>query len=195
MKKALIRGVVTLVIFTHTVSIYSQNKEKCQTNGKSIIKSGEVVNLDLVHCNTNLTVTTLMENTEVMGFINVAYNNKIHFKPADNYSIKIIPVPDDGGIGKTRPGDRTKVRGQGTNRGGKDDIAITIYPNPANDILTIETDTTILSYTIIDTYGILHQEGTSIPNQTISVANLPTGLYNLVLHTQTETITKTFYKN
>ncbi|WP_075340548.1 T9SS type A sorting domain-containing protein [Tenacibaculum agarivorans] len=194
MKRVLIRGTLLFSLFVNVLALHSQKFLKCRLNGEARIESGELIGIDISHCDNDLTITTLMENTVVKSFIHVKAGQKIRIRPTQNYNITIRHVDLDGDGNPLKPGDRTKVQGQGNGR-DKDDIEVIIYPNPANDILTIETDATILSYTIIDTYGVLHQEGTSIPNQTISVANLATGLYNLVLHTQTETITKTFYKN
>ncbi|MBS1614257.1 MAG: T9SS type A sorting domain-containing protein [Bacteroidetes bacterium] len=59
------------------------------------------------------------------------------------------------------------------------DFGIALYPNPANSQVTISTSTPCRSVSIIDTYGrvVLTQSMNGTSSTTISIANLPSGVY------------------
>lgn len=68
---------------------------------------------------------------------------------------------------------------------------IAIFPNPASDVLNIQTETTINEISIVDLSGMVVANGT---NNTISVANLASGMYVIHVTTEGGAFTKTFVK-
>lgn len=204
MKKVIIRGALILSFFINHLTIYSQTKE-CGINGEPIVKSGAVFNLNLVQCNNDLTITTLMEDTSVSGYIKINDAKKIRIIPKDGYQIRILAVPnssddadnsEDSEDIKNRPGDRTKLKG--TNGSGRDktDLKVTIYPNPVENILNIKSKVPITNYKILNTYGNTILQGGSLhTNATISVSTLTKGMYFLIVQSEDQIITEIFYKN
>jgi polyhydroxybutyrate depolymerase len=77
------------------------------------------------------------------------------------------------------------------------DHSFSIYPNPANDQLTIETDEQDeYQAQIIDLQGSIVQKNISIGVQkTLDIAHLPTGIYVLRLSSEKGQINKKFVKN
>ena len=66
---------------------------------------------------------------------------------------------------------------------------IIIYPNPANDILNIKSDTPILSFEIYDALGRLVQSETEMysTESAVNVSSLTRGIYFIRLHTTNST--------
>ena len=60
----------------------------------------------------------------------------------------------------------------------KDPIVISIYPNPSDDIIYIDSKLTIQNYTVIDIYGNLIATGF---NQKINVSHFASGIYILII--------------
>lgn len=200
MKEEIIRRILIVSFFINSLIITSQ-AEKCKINGEPIIKSGGVFNLSLAHCNNDLTITTILGNTQVSGYINIKGGKKIRVIPKDGYSVAILAVPniDKNNTNNliSRPKNRTKLSGtNNTDRGGKSNLYTIIYPNPVDNLLNIKSNITIINYIILNAYGNEVLKGGSLPMKTtIAVDTFTKGLYHLILQTNEKTITKTFYKN
>ncbi|WP_299678469.1 T9SS type A sorting domain-containing protein [uncultured Tenacibaculum sp.] len=204
MKKVIIRGALILSFFINHLTVFSQTKE-CGINGEPIVKSGAVFNLNLVQCNNDLTITTLMEDTSVSGYIKVSNSKRIRIIPKDGYQIRILAVPnssddadnsEDSEDIKNRPGDRTKLTGTKGSDRGKTDLEVIIYPNPVENILNIKSKVPITNYKILNTYGNTILQGGSLhTNATISVNTLTKGMYFLIVQAEDQIITEIFYKN
>ena len=71
-------------------------------------------------------------------------------------------------------------------------ISASIYPNPSNDIVTIETTSTVEKIDIITINGQVLQQIKSpvFDNNTYSINNLPKGFYFLKLSTNNNSVTK-----
>ena len=75
---------------------------------------------------------------------------------------------------------------------------ISIYPNPVDDILSIETETQIDEIAIYDIYGrqaLSQRVNKSTSQQVVDVANLKAGVYFIKIKTDKENIVKRFVKN
>ena len=74
--------------------------------------------------------------------------------------------------------------------------SLNIYPNPANDVIYIESGRNVEKVTIYDIYG--RQQVAETPshqdNLTIDVANLNSGIYFIQIKTEKENIVKRFIK-
>ena len=70
---------------------------------------------------------------------------------------------------------------------------IEVYPNPAVNSINFSSNE-IYNYTIINALGQVVSNGTSA-NQSISVSDLETGMYTIVLNNQDGTLTSKFLKN
>lgn len=172
---------------------------------------------DTGDCENNLTITVdennLSDNEDVYleGDIEIQIYKTIYIIGNKNHAIYLKP-PNTTNSSETSQNvvfakkalpdeSKTRVRTsqQESKSGGiekkSEDSEITLYPNPVDTNLTIETNETILSYSISNTYGILQTQGNTPNNNVISVSSLQTGLYYLTLQTNSQIITKTFYKN
>ena len=69
---------------------------------------------------------------------------------------------------------------------------LNIYPNPANDVLKIETEYEINEIAIYDIYG--RRQVTVTPNRQIDVADLTSGVYFIKINTEKGNIVKRFIK-
>ncbi|XOV68782.1 MAG: lamin tail domain-containing protein [Fluviicola sp.] len=68
---------------------------------------------------------------------------------------------------------------------------IVVFPNPATEVINIQTVSELTSVTIVDVSGMTVANGS---NNTISVANLAPGMYVVNVTTETGMFTKTFVK-
>lgn len=76
----------------------------------------------------------------------------------------------------------------------KQALSVTIYPNPANDFITIETDETIENITILDVSGKIVFSQRKNQNTRIDIQNLPSGVYFLTVKSANSVGTTKFVK-
>lgn len=70
-----------------------------------------------------------------------------------------------------------------------------IYPNPATDFITIESQhTKIEKVVVVDLYGKVVLKDKSLQKKNISISNLKQGVYILMIYTSTEIATHKFIK-
>jgi hypothetical protein len=74
--------------------------------------------------------------------------------------------------------------------------ALTVFPNPASDRITISADEEILSIRVLDMQGrtLQQQAETLIRNVQLDVSSLAPGTYMAVAHTQSGRLTGRFEK-
>ena len=70
--------------------------------------------------------------------------------------------------------------------------SLNIYPNPANDVLKIETEYEINEIAIYDIYG--RRQVAVTPSRQIDVADLTSGVYFIKINTEKGNIVKRFIK-
>jgi hypothetical protein len=72
-------------------------------------------------------------------------------------------------------------------------ISLSIYPNPATDIITIETDEQVLSVELFSTVGQKINVTTNAKQQ-INISDFAAGTYSLIIHTTNGNVQKRFVK-
>jgi len=196
-----------LFLVLSITNLHSQTFDSCGDN--STIKiSGDYNYIDLVECSKDAEITNDGEDTMISNILLIDDRYSISFKPKDSYVIRILPpkdsVDNDDHSGKSLVERRTVVttKAKPSDKGNEEDTPvksqyyITIFPNPVDDILTIESESNIISYYIRNAIGTTLLSGTNNINNTISVNNLTSGLYYLsVVTDQNTVIKKQFLKN
>lgn len=144
--------------------------------------------------------TILTSKSSKSAFIKGNIGKSIYIKPP-NSSGNIVLVGNTNLQNRQMPAESRSSVGV-SKQEGKEEVdqpkeEITIYPNPADEVLniTMSENGTIITYKVMGSYGTIMLEGTSLTNNAISVDSLSTGLYYLVVQTQQSLLTKTFYKN
>ncbi len=172
----------------------SQSPIKCNIVDTSVTFSGPLKGIEMSHCNNDIEITNLNENTEVKGRIEIKEGRKITIKPRGEYKIRIVAIKK---AGEPKPGDRTKIGTKGKDNKPRNKLQneIIIFPNPVKSRLTVEIQEIITKYKIVDMYGVIHLKESELDDNTIDTKELSKGLYNLIIQTKTQIITKTFYKN
>lgn len=166
----------------------------------SIVLSGAVQNIFVSDCDKDVSIVTNNEDTYVSGYVEIGDSKSIRFIPSEKFKIRIRPGQgrDNPGDYEPKPSDRTKVGAKDSTDGDKPDFkrvsSTTVYPNPVQNTLVVNTTETIVNYKIVNSFGIVYQQGNQLKG-TISVQSLPKGLYRIVLQTNKQIITKTFLKN
>lgn len=114
----------------------------------------------------------------------IAINEKINIASAEEYVVKITDVSSTiinnsgiGGFTLIRSGDVTSVDGT-----SKDDVKVSVYPNPCTDVLNVATDLAVSAYEITNIAGQKVLAG-SLVGTTINVSALAQGTYNLKVTT------------
>lgn len=78
--------------------------------------------------------------------------------------------------------------------GNISNISLSIYPNPAEDLITIKTDQKVLAVELYNVYG--QKIDAQVNNeQQINVRDLSAGTYSIVIHTKIGSVQKRFVKN
>lgn len=112
------------------------------------------------------------------------------------FQYETIPIPT--GSGKKDPNNNlTKEENTNPSKNSMDtEEKIKIFPNPANDKLnvTLSTESSIISFKIINVAGIEIQSGTLNNLTTIDVSKLTPGLYFILIDTKKKTNTFKFVK-
>jgi hypothetical protein len=72
-------------------------------------------------------------------------------------------------------------------------ISLTIYPNPATDIITIETDEQVTNVELFSSIGQKINVTTNAKQQ-INISDLAAGAYSLIIHTTNGNVQKRFVK-
>jgi hypothetical protein len=72
-------------------------------------------------------------------------------------------------------------------------ISLTIYPNPATDIITIETDEQVTGVELFSAIG-QKINVTANAKQQINISDLAAGAYSLIIHTTNGNVQKRFVK-
>ena len=144
-----------------------------------------------------MAITSNDSNIRIYGTIAFHRDNSFRITPTENQTIRIRAyelIKEESTI-ISKPGDRTRVGSKsGHQRDQLFEETIKIYPNPTTVAITIERHYPILQYKIVKTFGVDIWEG--VPNNNnIDVSTLPQGMYELILQTNTTTVTKTFIKN
>jgi uncharacterized delta-60 repeat protein len=70
---------------------------------------------------------------------------------------------------------------------------ITLYPNPAQTHITLQTDVPV-GYKLLSTTGVVWQEGIAQPGGSLTVAKLPPGVYSVLLTQGQSVVVKRFVK-
>jgi hypothetical protein len=72
-------------------------------------------------------------------------------------------------------------------------LSLTIYPNPATDIITIETDEQVINIELFSSIG-QKINVTANAKQQINISDLAAGAYSLIIHTTNGNVQKRFVK-
>ncbi|MEW7279423.1 T9SS type A sorting domain-containing protein [Aquimarina sp. 2201CG1-2-11] len=192
---------IVLVGMLYAQIILAQEASGCNTISRIIGDSEIIVRQDYSSCNEDVTITYTASNVRIYGFTTFHKDKSLRITPKENQTIRIRPIDlvFEEPIIPAKPGDRTRIGSRnGESKGNLNpnhlEPTIKIYPNPTTVAITIESDYPILHYKIVNTFGVNIWEG--VPNNNnIDVNTLPQGMYELILQTNTTTITKTFIKN
>ena len=111
----------------------------------------------------------------------------------DTFIVEVIALYEDG---KTSVG-IAKIYYPGVNIMEYNELDCNIYPNPANDRLTIATEANVEEIAIYDIYGrtVSQQDNKSTSQQVVDVANLETGIYFINIKTDKGNVVRRFIKN
>lgn len=102
--------------------------------------------------------------------------------PDSNTHYSLIGI-DEHGCQFNSPGCFVTVYGVGLDENNKE--LLDIFPNPANDVLQIKIENTEkVLYTIVDVTGKIAKNNIFNGNNTIDIADLPSGVYVIHLKTQ-----------
>lgn len=184
------KQIITFFYIITTQVLISQTPFDCGDGLLVEINESQSSDIYLGNCAKDLLITTTDDDIEIRGLIEVNENYVTRIVPTGNHKIYLkSSYSNKTVIGKTR----TSTGTDGDDGDAKQ--AISLYPNPTDTNLTIAIQETIISYTISDTYSIVKLQGNTPKENTIIVSSLKTGLYYLTLQTNSQIITKTFYKN
>ncbi len=180
----------------------AQQASSCGTASRVIMNSELIIRENYTSCNKDVTIASTASNIRIYGTIAIHKDKSFRITPVENQTIRIraYELVTSEPIDKSSlPGDRTRVGWRPGNNKQLPSIkalesVIKIYPNPTSMAITIESEQSILHYKIVNTFGVNIWEGTPVNNM-IDVSSLPIGMYELILQTNTTTITKTFIKN
>ena len=103
------------------------------------------------------------------------------------YKDKLILYTHDCGLFELDLGTPTTLPPSAT----EPQMSLTLFPNPAQDILQFETDLVVHSVEIVDLTGRIHQKTTLFDNERqIDLSHLKSGVYFAVFHAKGLSITK-----
>jgi len=206
------KKLITLLLFlTQTITVVSQTFEEDCTAGSLVVLSGNLYDYQLDEdCTTSVKLTTLDQDTFISGVSLITPLEAVNILPIDGYKIHI--KPEYGG-------DKIKIKTYLATIGDRDEnntptsaksssqyivinedgesvsgFYISLYPNPVETELRIETNDTIISYKIDHSYGFTAVEESYPTSNTIQLTNLPSGIYYITIKTQNYTVRKSFIK-
>lgn len=191
--KGAILLLLTILLSFH--SLRAQHSGNCPQAGPVVV-SGEVSYINFSNCDVSLEITTNGKDTVVSGEVRANLNGgqSIKFVPKGGYTIRIVPYV----LRQTMPGGKTEIGHKGKSIEGipNDDAGknTRLYPNPVRETLNIDSKEQLNSYKIINLQGVTLQEG-KLNSNSISVSQLPIGIYRIVFSTPTGIITKKIVKN
>lgn len=196
---------IIFFLFLKAYSLFSQETEVVPCGNDSIVRlSGFDTDINLSACSKNVEVSTIKEDIVIKNTLLVKFDKSIRFTPKDDYSIRILPgdFTSNDSINARGPIRRRTVAGAAAKEEKKPSSsvveikeAIVLYPNPAEEYITINTIENINAYRIYNSQSLVLLQGRIPDNNTIWVNTLPTGLYYIHLEINNEIIPKTFYKN
>ncbi|CAM1374146.1 exported hypothetical protein [Tenacibaculum litopenaei] len=192
------KGAILLLLLTLLLSfqdLRGQNSGNCPQVGPVVV-SGEVSSINFSECDVDLEITTNGKHTIVEGeiYVNLKNGHSIRFIPKNGHQIRIIPYLSR----QMMPGSKTTVGGTKNEEeslpNGDAGKKTRLYPNPVRETLNIDSKEQLNSYKIINLQGVTLQEG-KLNSNSISVSQLPIGIYRIVFSTPTGIITKKIVKN
>jgi|688.fasta_scaffold96338_1 hypothetical protein len=161
------------------------NKARFMANKRNFIANNidTCILNDISTNNPQSWLWTITPNTFrfVNGTDNTTQRPEILFDEAGSYSIS-LRAGYRGGFDDTTYTDYITVGINGLNQ-VQHNISVRIFPNPATNLLHIESDKTISHYSLIDLQGrmITHAESINENSSVIDVSNLQKGMYMLLL--------------
>ena len=181
------------------------------TNQITSIDLSQNSNLEILICDNNEFLTGLdvsqnsnlvyltCSNNSLLTDLNIKNGNNLNLTPMDadlNPLLTCIQVDDVIYANSNPPGwskDDTAEFSENCELGIEDNnlINFTIYPNPALDILNIESQQQIETIKIYNLQGQLIKE---VSNNNVDVSQLTIGLYFIQLSVEGKTVTKKFIK-
>lgn len=144
-------------------------------------------NILITNNNSDTTFAGLLKfNSEIPGIVVI--------KPQPGYNIAIVPIIFSG----SNMGAGTSIGGStGGGGGGGLDSKTTLYPNPAYNLIQLQSTENIVGYKIYDAQGILKSEKSFLKSDDFSVHinNLSPGIYYInILLENGQMISKQFIK-
>lgn len=197
MKKAVI-----LCLFI--ISTFHGFAQLC-TGTTNVTLNGEVYDYQLEDCTTNVFINTNGSDTLLHGIMLLDATKSINIKPTGTNRINIRPddaldfidllITDDS----IKIDDYLECKSRACNGNlppaRKGPFETIVYPNPVENIATIDIEATIYYYKIVTDYAQTVREGTMPTNKQLNLSALAEGLYYLLMETETEILVERFYKN
>lgn len=153
-------------------------------------------NFFLMYENENILLTTNGQDAFFSGFLGFKSNTlgSVTIKPEEGKNIRIVPIATSS----------LKTLGAGTQIGGRPPLGggglqpkITLFPNPANQIIQLKSSENIVGYKIYDYQGTLKSQNQLLKSKqfSISLNNLSPGIYyTTIILDNGQTISKQFIK-
>ena len=160
------------------------------------VSNRNIISMEGVHSFINLTSLDVSLNQLIsLNIKNGNSNNIINFNAIDNAALFCIEV-DDITYANSAPNwikDTWASFSEDCNLGVEDNVLndFSLYPNPAHDVLNIESQQEIETVKIYNLQGQLIKE---VSTNSIDVSNLNTGLYFVQVTIEGKSITKKFIK-
>lgn len=154
-------------------------------------------NFFLMYEDESILLTTNGQDAFFSGFLGFRSNilGSVTIKPEDGKNIRVVPMAASS----------LKTLGTGTQIGGRPPLGgggglqpkITLFPNPANQIIQLKSSENIVGYKIYDYQGTLKSQNQLLKSKEFSVNlnNLSSGIYYAtILLENGQTISKQFIK-
>jgi len=141
---------------------------------------------------------TLQETSGMMisGWMDCSNNTvipnstSVYYTPTANGSYACIVV--DGTNGCADTSDCFIVTNVGIEESAE--IAVSIYPNPTNDLITVSFESSVADFVVYDAMGSVVHSGEVVSGETVSLKNLESGVYFITLKTELGSIVKQLIK-
>ena len=152
-----------------------------------IMQNGKVVAYALTDANGNYTVDNLPDGSYQVSVEEPGYSSVNQTVAITNGSTSAVNFVLNDGKAELNANASIKILASNTQI-----LDVILYPNPAIDIISIQTDKSLQKVEIMNIAGAIVLESGS--SKTVSIGSLPQGMYIVKMITNDETILKTVIK-
>lgn len=179
-------------LFTY-FSLLILSNNQAQTYDVHLFGNLELPTFFNIYDDENILITNNGEDTVFSGYLGFNSNiqGSVTFKPEEGYQIKIT-ASNTGAVGS---GTHVGGRPPGSGTGGLSKIDI--FPNPAKNLIQLQSTENIVEYSIYDSFGNIKSQNKLLQSKqfSININNLNPGIYYLTaLLDNGQTISKQFIK-